>query len=69
MAIINLLSEERRLTVDRRGVNHIALAKNPEIGLSEVLRALDLRIDFIDFLTQFSTNGMDRGGAEISRVP
>ena len=51
MAVVDLLTKEGSLTIDRRRISDIALAKNLGVGLSEILGPLDLSINFIYLLT------------------
>jgi hypothetical protein len=68
MAVIDLLAKKGSLTIDGRRVGDIVLTKNPGISLGEVLRPLDLGVNFVNFLAQLLSNSVDRGGIEVSRV-
>ena len=66
MAVVDLPAQEGSLTIDGRCVGDVALPRYLGISLGEVLRTLDLGVNFVYFPTQLSSNDVDRGGAQVS---
>lgn len=68
MAVVDLPAQEGSLTIDGRCVGDVALTEYLGISLGEVLRTLNFGVNFVYFLYRLSSNDVNRGGAQLSRI-